>query len=373
MSSSSSSSPERTNKKQRISPRNINPPPSLLSWLKSRIGFPDSEDYIGNDSDLDSDSAPEEENKVLVSSDQEIEDGEEKINNNIINKEGWLSIHKNIKVEEFTCYTGLTRLSSQCESPLDFFSLFITHEMILQFVNATNSYGSTKLNNNWTNINRNDMIKFLSVIIFMGLSLLPSLHDYWAEDFKSPYILKLFPRRQDFLILYRCFYINTGERNLEDPIWHVRPLFNSIKNSFPRHFTPDQLLVFDEMMVPCKARSKLKQYVKSKPHRWGYKIWCLESNGYILDISIYNGTKLSGQAETPSEALLRMTEAYKGMNHLIFMNNLFSSPGLFSTLLNKKIFASGTIRPNRIEFPKELVQKMKKRTRGSWEFLQKNK
>ena len=41
------------------------------------------------------------------------------------------------------------------------------------------------------------------------------------------------------------------------------------------------------------------------------------------------------------QQVLRMTEAYKGMNHLIFMNNLFSSPGLFSTLLNKKIFASG--------------------------------
>ena len=82
------------------------------------------------------------------------------------------------------------------------------------------------------------------------------------------------------------------------------------------------------MMIPCKVGLKYSNNIwsQSHPDGWGYKIWCLESNGYILDINIYRGTKLSGTAETPSEALLKLTEAYQGMNHLIFMNIIYLVP-----------------------------------------------
>jgi hypothetical protein len=30
------------------------------------------------------------------------------------------------------------------------------------------------------------------------------------------------------------------------------------------------------------AASCIKQYIPSKPHKWGYKIWCLSSDDYLL-------------------------------------------------------------------------------------------
>ena len=64
-------------------------------------------------------------------------------------------------------------------------------------------------------------------------------------------------------------------------------------------------------MVAYKGRSPIKQYMPSKPHKWGYKIWCLASEDYLLHFEVY-----AGKEQAPSDAgatvdtTLRMTAAY---------------------------------------------------------------
>lgn len=113
------------------------------------------------------------------------------------------------------------------------------------------------------------MNHFFAAIIYMGVYPHPTLKSYWSTDARSPFVTSLFPSRDRFLRLNRCSYIATGERDTTDPIWHVRPLISSLTTSFPRHFDP---MVIDESMVPCKARSKLKQYIKAIPYKWGYNV-----------------------------------------------------------------------------------------------------
>jgi hypothetical protein len=36
-------------------------------------------------------------------------------------------------------------------------------------------------------------------------------------------------------------------------------------------------------MVGFKGRSGIKQYIKNKPTKWGYKVWCIANEGYLLD------------------------------------------------------------------------------------------
>ena len=245
--------------------------------------------------------------------------------------------------------------------------------MIQQFVEATNLYGIAKLGEQWTNTDADEIHKLIVVVIYMGINHSATLRHYWARDSRSPFVTALFPSRDRFLILYRCFYINTGERDSEDPLWHVRPLVDSLNISFPKHHSPERDLVFDEMMIACKARSRLKQYLKGKPHKWGYKVWCLESGGYVQNFSIYNGNRVGLPKESPSKALERMVTPYQGNHHLIYMNNLFSSPELSRSLLEKQIYSSGTARTNRIDFPKSLTENVPKKQRGYWRFLQKGK
>jgi len=122
--------------------------------------------------------------------------------------------------------------------------------------------------------------------------------------------------------------------------------------------------VVDESMVPCKARSLLKQYMKKKPHRWGYKIWCLVSDGYILRFAVYTGRRRENSLGTPTQVVQNLVAPYYGYHHLVVMNNFYSSLPLFRVLLSHSTYALGTIRSNRKEFPKDLVQETENVERG---------
>jgi hypothetical protein len=238
-------------------------------------------------------------------------------------------------------------------------------------VKATNQYGSAKFKENWESTNDKEMNYFFAAVIYMGINVSPTLKHYWAADTRSPFVTALFPSRDRFLRLNRCFYIATGERDTTDPIWHVRPLVTSLTSSFPRQYDPPQTMVIDESMVPCKARSKLKQYIKAKPYKWGYKLWCLAAEGYLIQFIIYQGKRASQDNETPAEVVTRLAKPYYGLHHIIVMDGLFTSPTLFGTLLRHSTYALGTARPNRIGFSKELPLELPNLVRGEWRFRQK--
>ena len=191
----------------------------------------------------------------------------------------------------FVLDSSLSRLSSQCTSPLEFFRLFMTSNVVNTIVEATNKYGSSLFGERWSNTTAIEINRLFAAVICMGLTPHPTIDSYWHHDMRSPFVTKLFPQRDRFRCLYRSFYLNKGDKNSHDPLWHVRLLISHFEISFPAHYSPSQVLVVDESIVFCKARSILKQYMKGKPHKWGYKIWCLVSDGYILTLrSVYGKT-----------------------------------------------------------------------------------
>jgi hypothetical protein len=44
-------------------------------------------------------------------------------------------------------------------------------------------------------------------------------------------------------------------------------------------------------MVKSKGRSGMRQFIKDKPTRWGFKLWVLaeSSTGYTIDFNVYTG------------------------------------------------------------------------------------
>lgn len=56
-----------------------------------------------------------------------------------------------------------------------------------------------------------------------------------------------------------------------------------------------------EKMVPFKGKfSKIKQYMKGKPNKWGFKIWdrC-GSNGLLHDFDVYSGKDTQSGEKSP--------------------------------------------------------------------------
>ena len=68
--------------------------------------------------------------------------------------------------------------------------------------------------------------------------------------------------------------------------------------------------------------------------------------------------------------VLKLTESIRGHHHQVFVDNFFTSFPLFNTLLSHQIYAVGTGRPNRKEFPSDLLQGASTLTRGEFVFRQ---
>ena len=119
-------------------------------------------------------------------------------------------------------------------------------------------------------------------------------------------------------------------------------------------------------MVPHKGRLSFKQYVKNKPTRWGIKLWvlCEAETGYIFRFQVYLG-KEEGNMETNvvRRVVRDLTITEHDKNHHSYMDNFYCDTYLLKELCSRKIFACGTVRPQRKGFSEEVVI-TKERQRG---------
>jgi hypothetical protein len=95
--------------------------------------------------------------------------------------------------------------------------------------------------------------------------------------------------------------------------------------------------------------------MRLKPTRWGYKIWCLACDGYLLKFAVYMG-KQPRRSDNLSlhETVVKAVESYSHRGHILYLDNLFPSPALFDHLERLGIRACGTLRPNRTGTPRDL-------------------
>lgn len=137
-----------------------------------------------------------------------------------------------------------------------------------------------------------------------------------------------------------------------DKYWKLRPVMSMLHNSFHSAATPDEHVAVDEMMVPFKGRSSQKQYLKSKPKKWGFKIWVLaNANGYVNCFELYqSSSKIALRSDFGSigDTVLRISHSITGNYHKLFMDNLFTTLPLIRHLRTQKILVLGTLRLNRV-------------------------
>ena len=106
----------------------------------------------------------------------------------------------------------------------------------------------------------------------------------------------------------------------------------------------------------------MKQYMPLKPIKRGFKIWCASCAccGYVKAFQMYTGKEK--KADTEKGLAHRVVTDlvvphFSHRNHVIYMDNFFTSLPLFDDLAKSGIFACGTYRSNRVGFPKVLGDK----------------
>ena len=108
-----------------------------------------------------------------------------------------------------------------------------------------------------------------------------------------------------------------------------------------------------------------------KPTRFGIKVWVLAEakTGYILDFQVCTGaTKDESSKGLAYRVVNDLIQNFQGKNHLLYVDNFYTSPELLLDLLKKGVYCTGTIRSNRKSFPKNLILCNKSAQIGSYRF-----
>ena len=101
----------------------------------------------------------------------------------------------------------------------------------------------------------------------------------------------------------------------------------------------------------------MKQYLPLKPTQCGFKVCVVaeSTTGYFLDLQVYVGKETEATEHGLGErVVLQLTEQFRGKNHQVFCDNFFSSPRLFRELHEHRLYACGTVRQTRRDFPTDL-------------------
>lgn len=128
---------------------------------------------------------------------------------------------------------------------------------------------------------------------------------------------------------------------------------------------PEKKQSGDERMIKFKGHNLMKQYIKSKPIKWGFKAWLRagSQSGFVYQFEPYTGKKLKPEVGLGEEVILTLAEQLIGTGCEFYFDNFFTSPKLLSILHANGINATGTCRRDRVGLPQN-VRSDKEMKRG---------
>lgn len=270
---------------------------------------------------------------------------------------------------------------------INYFSLFLTDEIIEQIVIESNRYANAKINNlkplpkrsmwwSWQDITVVEFKAFVGIILNMGIHPKPDIDDFFSNDWLDyqPFFKDIFSKER-FLQIFWNLHLNPPPAgNVVGTMTRSSKVRNTILylgKKFRDYYVPQSTVSVDESTVGFKGRILFKTYNKDKPQKWGLKIFVLadSSNGYVCALEPYMGSVTANYLIRPdllmtSRVVLTLVDhlkmSYGNVEGLhIFTDRYYSSIELATALHEQKIHLTGTINRGRKQLPNDVKKKRK--------------
>lgn len=262
-------------------------------------------------------------------------------------------------------------------NPYKIFRQFLTDEILDIIVVETNRYALQYISSHqlrprsllkkWSDTNRDEIKKFIAILMIMGIVHLPKLRLYWSstEKFGSVLVQKIM-KRDRFECLLKCLHFSNNEVTTSDRLFKIRNVLELICKQFQRTLVPGENLVIDESMVPWRGRLVFRQYLPAKAHKYGIKLYKIcTPDAFTYDLRVYVGKNEVNENRSNHghsyDVCLQLMEKLLGEGRTLFIDNFYTSVQLCKDLLDKNTYVCGTLRTNRKRNPKSVtLKKIKK-------------
>lgn len=268
------------------------------------------------------------------------------------------------------------------KSPLEFFQLFFTDDLLLEIIKETNRYALEKIHKNmplqkksmwwsWKEVTLSEFKAFIGVLINMGMNEKKELADYFSTDWVDcqPFFKDVFSKERFFQIFRNLHVCPPPTGPIAGTLTRsgkVRNVLAYLDNKFREFYVPSKKVSVDESTVGYKGRVIFKVYNKDKPTKWGIKVFVLSESktGYICAMEPYFGSTTTDHMGwknlgTTSRVVLHLVNKLKqsygnieGMH--VFTDRFYTNLDLAKVLHDWKVHLTGTIMTHRKGLPEEV-------------------
>lgn len=167
---------------------------------------------------------------------------------------------------------GLTSYGRHVSNIEDSFYLF-DKKIMKKIMKYTNKYASSR-NPTWNPIVFEEFKKFIRLMILLGVykSKVEPLTAIWDEIEGRPIVRKVMSlKRYRAILRYLCFD-DVSRRNKKEKGTPYNEVFDMFRKRMPLGLIPGESVTVDEQLVNLFGRCSFKNYIPSKPGKYGIKI-----------------------------------------------------------------------------------------------------
>ena len=195
-------------------------------------------------------------------------------------KDSWREVQPEYSNEmELDCENPKVRVHDN-SSITEIFGLFFSNEVLqdilkytnLAFRNKRQKERISERDKKWYDLSEDELLKYISIIIFMGIAKLPEYNLHWSTKthFQSNLIKEAMSINR-FKAIGR--YLAIGSNIKGNKLSRIQALSDKIQQASLQYYVPCKNLSIDESMIGFTGKHELKQYMPMNPANGASKLF----------------------------------------------------------------------------------------------------
>lgn len=266
---------------------------------------------------------------------------------------------------------GVIGEAKNAKTPLECWSYFFDDDILQRVVTYTNEY-ITSIKENYQRERDTKLIDIIELKAFIGLLYLAgvyksnrqSLEELWGTNGDGVEKFGLVMNIKRFKFIIRCLRfddrLTREERKKQDRLAAVRDIFTKFVQNCQKNYSLGENVTLDEKLEAFRGRCLFRQYIPSKPAKYGLKIFALVDAKlfYLYNMEIYAGKQPDGPfnlSNKPADIVRRLIHPIIGTGRNLTADNWFTDFDIVEELRQKRISFVGTVKKNKRQLPPDFV------------------